>query len=120
MSPCQRSLKKLRAEGYFCAIVEKWNPYAKIRQDLFGFIDILAIQGNETLGIQTTSGDHVAERVAKIKAAPGAIIWLSSSTRRVVVHGWSRRGPRGEVKKWTCREVEVTADTDFRAMEVKP
>ena len=27
MSPTERTLKKLRAEGYTCAIVEKWNAH---------------------------------------------------------------------------------------------
>ena len=102
MSPTQRSLKKLRAEGYFVAIVEHWNPHAFIRQDLFGFIDLLAIRGNETLGVQTTSGAHTANRKAKILTRPMAKEWLRSPTRRVVVHGW-RKLKTG----WACREEEV-------------
>jgi hypothetical protein len=38
-SPTQLSLKKLREEGYTVAVVEHWNSFARIRQDLFGFID---------------------------------------------------------------------------------
>ena len=42
--PTQRTLARLRQEGALeVAIVEHWNPHARIRQDLFGFIDILAI-----------------------------------------------------------------------------
>jgi len=28
MTPTQRSLAKLRAEGWLVAVVERWNPYA--------------------------------------------------------------------------------------------
>jgi hypothetical protein len=34
MSPTARSLQHLKALGYHAKIVEKWNPFAKIRQDL--------------------------------------------------------------------------------------
>lgn len=42
MSPAQRSLAALKQLGYRAKVVEKWNPFAKIRQDLFGG-DILAL-----------------------------------------------------------------------------
>lgn len=65
MTPTQRTLEVLREEGYTCAIVERWNPHARIRQDLFGFIDILAIKRDETLAVQCTS-TGVASRIKKI------------------------------------------------------
>ena len=58
ISPTARTLKKLKDSGDYplVAIVERWNNWAKIRQDLFGIIDLLAIdsKGN-TVGIQVTS-----------------------------------------------------------------
>lgn len=110
MSPTQRSLKKLRAEGWLVAVVERWNPYARIRQDLFGFIDLLAIRGNETLAVQTTSGSNVSARLEKIRATQAAALWLESSSRRITVHGWTKRGARGKRKLWECREVEMTKE----------
>ena len=56
MSPTQLSIRHLKENGYLVAVVEKWNPFVKIRQDLFGFIDVLAIRENETLAVQVTSG----------------------------------------------------------------
>ncbi len=106
-SPTQRSLKELRKRGYMVAITEKWNPFAKIRQDLFGFIDLLAIRGNEVLAVQTTSGTNVAARVAKIVSLQAARLWLESPNRKIVVHGWAKRGPRGKRKEWTVREEEI-------------
>jgi hypothetical protein len=107
VSPTQRSLAKLRKEGWFVAVVEHWNPYAKVRQDLFGFGDLLAIQGNVIMLVQTTTGDHVAERISKIRECPAAAIWLGSSTRLIEVHGWRKIGERGKRKLWECREVVV-------------
>lgn len=111
MSPTQRSLAKLRKEGWTCAITEKWNSYVKIRQDLFGFIDVLAFQDAVTMAVQTTSGSNVAARVDKIKAIPAARLWASGGFRTIVVHGWAKRGERGKRKLWTCREVPVTWET---------
>lgn len=109
-SPTKRSLAKLRAEGWLVAVVERWNPYAKVRQDLFGFIDLLAIRGDETLAVQTTSGAHVAERFEKIRntdAGHAARLWLASPNRKIVIHGWRKVGPRGKRKTWECRELPV-------------
>jgi len=107
MTPTQRSLKKLRSEGWFVALTEHWNPFAKVKQDLFGFIDILAIRGDETLAVQTTSGDHVSHRLEKINACQAASFWRESPTRKIVIHGWRKVGSRGKRKTWKCREVPV-------------
>jgi hypothetical protein len=36
MSPTARSLQHLKSLGAYARVVEKWNAFAKIRQDLFG------------------------------------------------------------------------------------
>lgn len=101
-SPTQRSLELLRSRGYRCEIVEKWNPYAKVRQDLFGFIDIIAIRPGEVLGVQTTSGSNVAARIAKI-AEHENVGAVREAGIRIVVHGW-RKLKAG----WACREEDVS------------
>jgi hypothetical protein len=108
MSPCQRSLNKLRNEGWTCAITERWNSHAHIRQDLFGFIDVLCFQDFVTMAVQTTSGSNVSARIEKIMANPLAKLWCEGGgNRTLVVHGWAKRGDRGKRKLWTCREVKV-------------
>jgi carbonic anhydrase len=109
-SPTQRSLAYLRKAGYVVAIVERWNPYAKIRQDLYGWIDLLALHPDtgELLAVQTTSGTNVSKRVDKIREWPYLGAWLKQ--HRAVVHGWAKRGERGKRKLWTVREVDVTED----------
>src|SRR5512145_3126336 len=58
--PTKRSLEYLRGQGHLVAVVEKWNPHARVRQDLFGFIDVLAIRRDETLAVQCCSGGRAA------------------------------------------------------------
>lgn len=103
MTPTQRTLAELRKRGYTCAIVERWNPHAKIRQDLFGVIDVLAVRDGETLGVQATSGSNVAARVAKI-AASEHVAALRSAGWSLAVWGW-RKSAAG---RWTLREVDVS------------
>ena len=67
MTPTQRSLEALREAGYLPVVVERWNPFAKIRQDLWGWCDILAIRKGEVLAVQVTSTGNVSARVKKIQ-----------------------------------------------------
>lgn len=108
MSPLQRTLDKLRREGWLVAVVEHWNSFRGIRQDLFGFADALAVRGDTALLVQTTSGTNVAARLHKIQQSSAARRWLESPSRKIVVHGWAKQGPRGEAKRWVCREIELT------------
>ncbi|MHB1530468.1 MAG: hypothetical protein ACYCXT_13820 [Acidiferrobacteraceae bacterium] len=55
-SPTQRTLRHLRKAGYpLVQVVEKWNPHAGVRQDLFGIIDVLAVGPGGVLAVQCTS-----------------------------------------------------------------
>lgn len=108
MSPTQRSLAKLRKSDWLCASVERWNPHAKIRQDLFGFIDIVAVKDNIVIGIQACVGNDTTKRIRKIVQASAAKIWLNPPNRLICVHGWRKIGPRGKRKLWDCRETYVT------------
>jgi microcystin degradation protein MlrC len=111
--PTQRSLAHLRAmAGSLVAIVERWNPHAKVRQDLFGFADLVAVIPGVpgTTYVQTTSGANVAHRLAKIREEPVAsrVRACLAAGNTVMVHGWRKSGARGARKVWTLREVVVT------------
>ncbi len=109
MSPTQRSLKWLRDQGFTVAIVERWNPYAKIRQDLFGCLDLLAISPTHgIIGIQATSTGNLSARDKKILAEPKAGIWLASGGK-ITCHGWSKKGARGKRKLWQLTTREILA-----------
>lgn len=102
-SPTTRSKAYLEKQGYRVAIVERWNPFARIRQDLFGIVDLLAIRAGETLGVQTTSASNMAARVTKI-AESDAIADIRAAGWGVHVHGW-RKNTKG---RWVLREVDVS------------
>jgi hypothetical protein len=104
MSPTQRSLAKLRADGWLVTVVEKWNSHARVTQDLFGFADLLAIKDGMTLLVQTTTRHNVSARLRKITASATAALWLGSPHRAIVVHGWFQKMKR---KRWRCRIVRV-------------
>ncbi len=103
MTPTQRSLKHLRDQGYIAAVVEKWNPHARIRQDLFGVLDIVAIRDSETLGVQTTAGSGVSARLKKI-AESETVPALRKAGWAIHVHGWRKNS-----KGWyVLREVDCS------------
>ncbi len=109
-SPTSRTLALYRADGWTVAIVERWNPHVKIRQDLFGFADLLAMKpGQQPLLIQVTSGSGLSARIQKIKDQPLARVALQSGFR-IEAHGWrklkAKRG--GKATQWKPRIIEVT------------
>lgn len=100
MSPTERSLKYLKGLGYKAAITERWNSFAKIRQDLFGIVDVLALKPGETLAVQCTSSTNVSSRVNKV-ADHENTPWLRDAGWRIEVHGWTK-GKRGAPRVVDC------------------
>lgn len=107
MSPTARSLQLLRARGYTANVVEKWNQYARIRQDLFGIIDIVAMKRGENglLGVQATTGENVSHRAHKALENPSLELWLDTGNR-FQVWGFAKQGARGKRKIWTLRRLQ--------------
>jgi hypothetical protein len=103
VSPTERSLKRLRDMGYTAAVVEKWNPHARIRQDLFGVVDVIGIREGETLAVQATSGSNVSSRVNKIADHESTTL-IRAAGWAFEVHGW-RKNAKG---RWECRVVDVS------------
>lgn len=103
-SPTQRTLKHLREQGFpLVEVVERWNSFAKVRHDLFGIIDVIAVAPSGVTGVQCTSGDNVSARVKKIVDSD-ALHVLRLAGWRIVVHGW-RKNSRG---RYELREVDVS------------
>jgi hypothetical protein len=76
----------LKADGWTYRIVEHWNAFAKIRQDLWGF-DILAIKsGCRPRAIQTTVQTGIGSRFDKLVALPTTLIL--SETHDLFIEGW--------------------------------
>lgn len=110
-SPTQRTLAECRARGYVVQVVEHWNQYAHIRQDLFGVIDLVALTPSGILGIQACAGASHAIRRDKILAEPRAKAWLKAGGR-LAIWSWSKRGPRGKRKVWALREEALLLRSD--------
>ena len=103
VSPMQRSLNKLREDGYRPAIVEYRVPFKPITKDLWGVVDILAINEQETLAIQCTTSSNMAARVTKARESVDLVTWLQQTPmHRFEVWGWLKRANR-----WCVRRLEV-------------
>ena len=96
-SPTQRTLKRMREQGWAAEVVEKWIPGANIRRDLYGFIDIIGISGNETLAVQTTSYANISSRVKKITEHENVGI-VRDAGWCIQVWGWRKVKNRWQVK----------------------
>jgi len=112
MSPTQRALAFCKKQGWHAQVVERWNPYARVRHDLFGCIDIVVLDGGPggPLGVQVTSGSHVANRLAKAQEEPRISAWLASPAR-FEVWGFSKKGAAGKRKLWELRRVPMLPGT---------
>lgn len=115
MSPTARSLAHLRKHGAIAAVVERYNSFSRKRTDLFGFIDIVALDDQPgVLGVQSTTVSNQSARVAKIQSQELAVAvrWWLRAGNRIVVHGWAKRGARGKRKTWTLAESPIFLGRD--------
>jgi hypothetical protein len=84
------------------------RAFAKVRVDLFGIGDILAVRAGEPpLLVQATSGTNHSARVTKALAQPALPVWLLTGAL-FQVWSWAKRGPRGKAKVWQCRRQPLT------------
>lgn len=131
MSPTQRTLQNLRERGYFVEVVERWNPHAHIRQDLFKWVDLVAVKGGEPiLGVQTTTGSNASARIQKARGNPALSHWLRAGgrlavfawtphKRRLVGGGWSSR-PAYDLRELEVGLLDVEAADGPAAVTIGP
>jgi len=115
MSPTARTLELLRRCGYLAEVVERWLPRVNRRRDLFRLADVLAVHPvrREIVLVQTTTADHLAHRLAKVKALP-ELAGLLAAGCKISLHGWKRQGTR-----WRVKIVNIRAE-DLEAVIVCP
>lgn len=113
-SPTQRSLVYARKMGWSAAVVERWNAHAKIRQDLFGVVDLIVLGDGIGIFVQATTGAHHAKRMEKISLLLSANTPNATALRRwlrmghyLEVWSWSKAGARGARKVWTLRREPI-------------
>jgi hypothetical protein len=102
LSNTVRSTKLLEAEGWTVDTVERWIPVVNRRKDLFGFLDLIAVRGGETMGIQTTSASNVASRINKIMESEH-LSKVRMANWRIEVHGWAKKANR-----WVVRREDIS------------
>lgn len=125
-----RTIAECRRRGWAAGNVERRIPFPRPQGttiDLFGVIDIIAIDptaphGQQTIGIQATSGgtggSHAPHR-AKIQAAirdnAEVRLWLGAGNR-LELWSWAKQGA-GKRKLWTLRVEVFTLDASPRSAE---
>lgn len=112
-TPTSRTLKSLRDDGWTADVVEKWIPQQRVRKDLYGFGDVLAFRGKETLIVQATSRNNMSSRVRKILAEPRARAWLTDAggLRFISVVGWDKDKKTNRWRaKWRPVEIQEFVD----------
>ncbi len=102
------TMKLFRKFGYTVWKTEYWCSFSKRRKDLLGFIDVIAFDDVEIIGIQDTSVGNMKARRKKILASPLAWDWLQESSRSIIIVGWEKLKNR-----WTYKEEEVILE-DFK------
>ena len=126
LTPTQRTLREMRRRGRVCAIVEKFNPFAGpngIRQDLFGFADILALDSSLGFVAVQSCGQAFSEHARKLREdrAEECLQWLQTGAcgcgvqhASIELWGWrkvlAKRG--GKARVWAPR-VQVFGPGDF-------
>jgi len=87
-SPTARTMEMLREQGFECGVVERYNSFTMKRHDLFGIIDLIAINPKEEVyGIQCC-GTSFSEHDKKILASDKAIICIRSG---IILELWGWR-----------------------------
>lgn len=99
-----RSMKLLREQGYDVEKVEYWLSFGGkggVRKDLWGFVDVLAMNDDEVVGVQVTSRSNMSARVKKARKSQHFRRFCLHN--KFVVHGWDKYKNR-----WRLKEKEVT------------
>ncbi len=107
-SPTQRTIRYLKDNGCICGVVERFNPYAGkfgIRQDLFGFIDIISIDPDRGIvGVQSC-GQSFSEHIRKMTEERNEAMFEWLKYGYVILIGWRKvklkRG--GKAMRWKPR-----------------
>jgi hypothetical protein len=102
----------LRKLGYTADVVERRVPGCFTTRDLFGIADILGVHPEERiiLLVQTTSRDHLADRLRRVRACP-ALPLLLAAGMQVELWGWAKRNGRWHAARVAIRPGDLEAVT---------
>ena len=91
ITPRAWSMAQMRQEGYRTGSTEMFEPHSRKRQDLFGFIDFIAIGHYQIIGVQCCVRGDVAPHRTKmvIDCFSQVCDWLDCGGL-VQLHAWDR------------------------------
>jgi hypothetical protein len=99
-------MEHLRAQGWEPDIAERWiGGRFKVRKDLFGCWDLVALRPGEIAFVQVTSASNVSARLRKIAEHPKTELCRAAGAT-LLVHGW--RKPTKTIRRWRLREENVS------------
>jgi hypothetical protein len=116
-SPTQRTIKYLKEQGRIVGNVENFNPYAGqfgIRQDLFGFIDLITIDPIQGIVAVQSFGAAWSDHIRKMQEERNEAVfeWLKHAKLELI--GWRKlklkRG--GKAERWFPRIGDVLLNGD--------
>lgn len=115
MTPTQRTLKSMREMGRICGIVEKFNSYAGkygIRQDLFGFIDIIAIDPTDGIIAIQSCGQSFSAHIAKMQEERNENVYEWLKHAPCELWGWRKKKLKrgGKAMRWVPRIADLSID----------
>ncbi len=108
VSPMQRTRKEIKKKGLPNWIVESWNPWGKVRVDLFNIVDLLVLDDG-FLGIQVCGTDWMPHvRKMMDEESENTRAWLENNGR-LELWGWrslkKKRG--GKAVIWKPRVADI-------------
>src|SRR5690348_1836022 len=105
-SPMELSLQNLRTRFGYVEITESNIRHGKIayKKDLFGFADIICLNENDVVVVQTTSRANVNARVRKITESD-VLPFVRKAGIRILVQGWRKSAKTGE---WVLTEIDLS------------
>lgn len=136
LSATQRTLAELRKQGRICAMAEKWvpmqgHPGGGFRKDLFGFIDIIALDPGRGITAIQSCGQSFADHIRKImdsECTEFVIEWLEhgkcpcgNQLSHLEVWGWRKvkLKPGAKAMRWKPRIRVITLE-DFNERSQTP
>ena len=117
LSPTQRTLAAMREQGRVCGIVERFNSHVGkfgIRQDLFGFIDIIAIDPVDGIVAIQPCGQSFKQHVDKMIGERNENMYEWIKHAPIELWGWRKvklkRG--GKAMRWKPRIADIILDDE--------
>jgi hypothetical protein len=126
MTPTQRTLKSMREQGRIVGIVERFNAHVGafgIRQDLFGFIDLIAIDPQDGIVAIQSCGMDWSGHVRKLREQRNEAVFEWLKHAKVELWAWRKvkLAKGGVAMRWKPRigDLILNDDGDFTIVERK-